>query len=86
MNRLFLKYYIDTTRFNILACIVIGLFTNVFICFGTYGVFISFITYRYFQNHQYYFYLNQGYTKNELMFKVFIINFLVATLLFLLIR
>ena len=85
MNRLFFKYYIDITRINIPTSIVIGYFTNVFICFGTFGVLISFMTYRYFQNDQYYFYLNHGYTKNELMFKVFIINFLIASLLFLII-
>lgn len=86
MNRLFLKYYFDITRINILVSIFIGLFTNILICFGTFGILISFVIFRYFQNEQYYFYLNQGYTKAELMIKVFIINLLIALFLFLLIR
>ncbi|MCW3071807.1 MAG: hypothetical protein JWO44_1697 [Bacteroidetes bacterium] len=93
MSRLFFKYYIDITRINILVTIVFGLLTKVFglltnyiICFGTFGILISFLIYRQFQNQQYYFYQNQGYTKTELMAKVFTINFSIALILFLIIK
>ena len=86
MNRLFLKYYFDITRINVLVTLVIGLLSNFIICFGTFGVLISFFIYRQFQNEQYYFYLNQGYSKKELMFKVFAINFLIALTLYILFK
>jgi hypothetical protein len=86
MNRLLLKYYYDITRINILVTILIGLLTDIIICFGSFGILISFIIYRYYQNDQYYFYLNHGYTKTELMFKVFMINFTIALILFLIIK
>lgn len=65
---------------------VFGLMTDFIICFGTFGMLISFMVYRQFQNDQYYFYLNQGYTKTELMTKVFGINLSIALLLFLIIK
>ena len=82
VNRLFIKYYIDTTRINVLVTLIIGLLTNFIICFGTFGTLISFFVYRQFQNEQYYFYLNHGYSKNELMLKVFSINFIIALILY----
>lgn len=86
MSRLFLKYYIDITRINILVTIVFGYMTNFIICFGTFGMLITFMVYRQFQNEQYYFYLNHGYTKTELMTKVFGINLSIAVLLFLIVK
>jgi hypothetical protein len=86
VNRLFIKYYIDITRINILVTVIIGLLTDFILCFGTFGSLISFFVYRQFQNEQYYFYLNQGYSKNELMFKVFLINFIIALILYFLIK
>ncbi len=66
MNSLFFKYYYDLTRINILVSIIIGL-QYIVICFGTFGMLISFIIYRYYKNDQYYFYLNHGFTKKELI-------------------
>lgn len=83
MNRLFFKYYYDVTRINILVSIIIGL-QDIAISFGSFGSLISFMIYRYYQNDQYYFYLNHGFTKKELMFKVFMINFTIAFILYLL--
>ena len=86
MSRLFFKYYIDITRINILVTLIFGLLTNFIICFGTFGILISFMVYRQFQNEQYYFYLNHGYTKTELITKVFAINLSIAVLLFVIIK
>ena len=82
MNRLFLKYYFDTTKFNIIFSIVFGL-QEIAICFGTFGTLFSFLIYRYYQNDQYFFYLNHGFTKKELMVKVFMINFTISFILYL---
>jgi hypothetical protein len=90
MILLFLKYYYDTTKINVIISVGIGIISEstkgVAICLGTFGTLISFIIYSNFKKEQYYFYLNQGYTKTELMFKVFTINFLIAALLFIIIR
>jgi len=82
MNRLFFKYYYDTTRINLLVSILVGL-QEFAICFGSAGMIISFGVYRYFQNEQYTFYLNHGFTKRELMGKVMLINCTIALVLYL---
>lgn len=82
MNNLFFKYYCDITRINILVSIIIGL-QEIAISFGSFGSVISFMIYRYFQNDQYYFYINQGFTKKELMVKVFMINLTIGLILYL---
>jgi len=86
MTNLFLKYYFDITKINLLVTLVIGFFSSFIICFGTFGTLISFMIYSYFQKEQYYFYLNQGFTKLELMRKTFLLNFLIATVLFVIFR
>ena len=86
MSILFFKYYIDITRINILVTIIFGYMTNFIICFGTFGMLITFVVYRQFQNEQYYFYLNHGYTKTELMTKVFAINLSIALFLFIIFK
>ncbi|MCW3102687.1 MAG: hypothetical protein JWO09_1127 [Bacteroidetes bacterium] len=93
MSRLFFKYYTDITRINIIVTVIFGLLTSQMwhlstftICFGTFGTLISFIVYRQFQNAQYYFYLNHGYTKAELMAKVFAINLSIGLLLFIIVK
>ncbi len=86
MNRVFLKYYTDITRINILVSIVFGFLSSVVICFGTVGTIISFAVFRYFQNDQYYFYLNYGYSKAGLMVMAFSINFFIALIVFLILN
>lgn len=81
MSRLFLKYYYDTTKINILVSIIIGL-QKIDICFGSFGTLFSFMIYRYYKNDQYYFYLNHGFTKTELMLKVFLINFSISLIIY----
>ena len=66
MNRLFFKYYFDITRINVLVSIIIGI-QHIAICFGTFGMLISFFIYHYYQREQYYFYLNFGFTKIKLI-------------------
>lgn len=63
MNKLFLKYYYDITKINILVTVLLGL-QHFAIFFGTFGTAISFFVYRYFAGNQYYFYLNQGFRED----------------------
>ena len=83
---LFLKYYYDVTKFNLIVSVGIGILTEsakgFLISFGTFGGLISFLAYKQFKNNEYYFYLNQGYIKSELFLKVFITNFVIAFISF----
>jgi hypothetical protein len=92
MTRLFLNYYFDVIKYNLLFCIfyiiVRSLTTSLrvdlmeaIIHFGTFGVLISFAAYKYFQSIEYYFYLNAGLSKRYLQLKTFIINLAVSSLI-----
>jgi hypothetical protein len=88
LNRLFFKYYVDVTKYNLLFCLLFAVLRfnviEVIILFGTVGIFVSFFVYRYFKNIEYYFYLNRGLSKKQLQLNTLVIN-LVASLLMLLI-
>ena len=81
MNRAFLKFYVDSTRYNlafsILCFLIIGPNAGI-ISLPTYGLAIGLLCYRQFQGHQYYFYYNLGMTKQRLISKSFIINLIIA--------
>lgn len=85
-----MKYLYDITKINIIISILIGIITESVlgftICFGFFGEIIAFIVYAQFKNEQYYFYLNKGYTKRGLMLKAFVLNLLVAIILFFLLK
>ncbi|MDP9078268.1 MAG: hypothetical protein M3O71_12625 [Bacteroidota bacterium] len=51
--------------------------------FGTFGVLISFVAYKYFQNIEYYFYMNAGLSRRRLQLKTFIINLAMSSLILL---
>jgi len=88
MSSLFLKYYIDVTKYNLFFCavfaIIRGNLIEGIVLFGTVGVLISFIIYRYFQNVEYYFYINGGLPKKRLLLTTFIINLAISSLIILL--
>ena len=75
------KYYSDLTRYNLGFSILIGLIRGVnagIITFGTFGMLVGLICYRYFQNNQYYFYYNLGLTKMNLFSVTWVVNFIIA--------
>ena len=84
-----LKYYYDLTRYNLGFSIIIGLIMSekagVF-TFGTFGMFVGLISYRYFQNNQYYFYYNLGISKMNLFSVTWIINFSIAAFILFMLR
>jgi hypothetical protein len=53
------------------------------ISFGSIGMLVALFIYRYYQNVEYYFYLNAGLTKKGIIVRSFLINALIATLLLL---
>lgn len=88
MNSARLKYYFDLTRYNLGFSIIVGLISGVnagLVSFGTFGMFVGLSLYRYFHNYQYYFYHNLGLSKRDLFSVTWVINFLIAALLLLLI-
>ncbi|HRQ51048.1 MAG TPA: hypothetical protein PLR74_10960 [Agriterribacter sp.] len=87
---LFLKYYSDVNKFNLLISLMVlitgqSLAAGIF-SFGSVGMVASFIIYRYYYNIQYYFYANAGFSKNKLMVQVAAINAILSTLILLIIR
>jgi hypothetical protein len=94
MTRLFLNYYFDVIKYNLFFCtlyIIVRSFTTnlktdmieAIIHFGTLGVIVSFVGYKYFQNIEYYFYINGGLSKRHLQLKTFIINLAISLLILL---
>ncbi len=85
MSALFFRYYIDVTKYNLFFCalyiIILGNLIEGIILFGTAGVLMSFIIYKYFHNIEYYFYINGGLSKNRLKFTTFVINLLISSLI-----
>jgi hypothetical protein len=85
MSRLFFKYYLDVTKYNVVFCILFLIITpsivEFIVLFGTVGVVASFMAYRYFQNIEYYFYINRGLSKTHLQLKTFLINMVASSVL-----
>lgn len=85
MPELFFKYYSDITKYNICVSILVLILTqNVYftvISFGTFGMAISVFIYKYYQNIEYYFYLNKGLSKKKIITRAFEINFIISIIL-----
>lgn len=83
------KYYYDITRvnfgFSILIGIIIGLDAGI-ISFGTFGMLVGLISYRYFQKNQYYFYYNLGLSKTALISVTWIINLIISIIILLILK
>jgi hypothetical protein len=84
MIELFILYYWHTTRFNLaFSALIMALSLspiNGIICFGSFGILVSFLVYRYFQDIQYLLYLNAGFSKRRLMLTTACINLLISIL------
>lgn len=88
MSRLFLKYYIDITKYNLLFCLMCTIsqdFKELIIIFGSFGFFVSVLLYEHFHKIEYYFYRNGGFSKQRLLFIAFSINLSISLLILVLI-
>ena len=84
-----LKYYYDLTLYNFGFSVLIGLLIGVnaaIVSFGTFGMLVGLMSYRYFQNNQYYFYYNLGLSKKALITTTWIINSTIAVSLLFLVK
>ena len=81
MPELFLKYYFDVTKYNILVAFLVAFVSlnlrGGILSFGTFGMVISLFIYKYYKDIEYYFYLNAGLTKSRMMVGVFAVNFII---------
>ncbi|OXA95224.1 hypothetical protein SAMN06265346_1335 [Flavobacterium hercynium] len=86
MLKVLFKYYCDVNFFNLIYTLLVGVlflkFYYVPIVFASFGTFLGVLSYQYFYSNQYYFYYNLGLTKRRLNTFVFILNFLVSLLIF----
>lgn len=84
MTELYFKYYCDLTKYNILFSVLVTILTQrVYagvVSFGTIGMLVSLILYRYYQNIEYYFYLNAGLSKKAIILKSVKINFIISVI------
>ena len=84
---LFLKYYTDVNKFNLLISLIVLMMGQSLpvsiISFCSIGMLAAFIAYRYYYNIQYYFYANAGLSKIKLMVQVAAINAILSTFILL---
>ena len=85
MSRLFFNYYLDTTKFNLIFCLIFYILrpnlVEISVLFGTVGTFISFVIYKYYNNIEYYFYLNKGISRLSLKRNTFLINIVISVMI-----
>ena len=85
MTELFLKYYWDVAKYNLLFCILVKIFTQnsyaAVISFGTIGMAVSLILFGYYHDIEYYFYLNAGLSKKAIILKSFTINAIISLII-----
>jgi uncharacterized MnhB-related membrane protein len=85
VTELYLKYYFDVSRYNLLFSILVIILTQnllaAVVYFGTLGSVVSLALFRYHQNIEYYFYLNAGLSKKAIILKSFIINLVISVIL-----
>jgi len=81
MNRAFLKFYFDSTLYNIAFSVLCFLIVSPLagiVSLPTFGLAIGLFCYKQFHGHQYYFYYNLGITKRRLIIKSLIINTIIV--------
>lgn len=84
MSRLFIQYYYDVTKFNVMFCALFFAFgitsIETAVIFGTFGTLVSLLVYNYFYKIQYYFYINGGFTKRAIQLRLIAINLILSTI------
>jgi hypothetical protein len=80
------KYFLDINMFNIPFSFVIGLTFDFFwgiITFSSFGILIGYIGFDFFKENEYYSYYNLGFTKSNLLKKVWLLNLSISVIMFL---
>jgi len=80
------KYFLDINMFNLPFSLIIGLISGVLwgvVIFSSFGILIGYLGYQIFKENEYYVYYNLGFTKTNLLKKVWLLNLTISALLFL---
>ncbi len=80
------KYFLDINMFNIPFCLIFGLISGVLwsvVIFSSFGILIGYLGFQTFKKNEYYAYYNLGFTKTDLLKKVWLLNMAISFLLFL---
>lgn len=84
MNKAIRKYCLDINMFNIPFSLIIGFASQLLwgvVVFCTVGILIGYLGFKMFKNNEYYMYYNLGYTKANLLKKVWMVNVLISILI-----
>ena len=82
------KYFWEVNIYNIPVAILIGFSAGPvygLIIFCSVGIFLGLFGFKYFKNNEYYTYYNLGYSKTDLIKRIFRRNLIIASLIFLII-
>jgi hypothetical protein len=83
----YFKYFFDVNLFNFIYSVLISvILLNIVyipIVFATVGTFTGLLSYKYFHNNEYYFYYNLGFSQKRLFLTTWILNIIIATILYL---
>ncbi|MEH6407785.1 MAG: hypothetical protein V7767_10920 [Leeuwenhoekiella sp.] len=86
------RYYLDVTKFNLAFSFLFALFFGAglgfkgvlygLFVFGIFGTPIGLIGFNYFHKPEYYMYFNLGFTKSKLIITTWLINLVIAGIMF----
>lgn len=80
------KYFLDINMFNTPFSLIFGLifgFLWSVIMFSSFGILVGYLGYQTFKKDEYYAYYNLGFTKTNLIKKVWLMNMVISSLIFL---
>lgn len=85
-NKAIWKYFLDINMFNVPFCLIFGLISGILwsiVIFSSFGILIGYLGFQTFKKNEYYAYYNLGFTKTDLLKKVWLLNMIISFLLFL---
>lgn len=78
------KYCWDINMFNVAYSLIFAFTSGILwsiIIFSSFGIFIGYLGYQTFKKNEYYAYYNLGFTKTDLLKRVWLINMVISFLL-----
>jgi len=80
------KYFLDINMFNVPFSLIFTFTSGIVwsvVIFSSFGIFIGYLGYQTFKKNEYYAYYNLGFTKTDLLKRVWLINTVISFLLIL---
>lgn len=88
MNSPVSNFFWEINLYNIPVAIILGFSAGLIyglVIFCSLGILLGLMGFSYFRNNEYYLYYNLGYSKKELVKKVFFRNLIIASFIFLIV-